>query len=140
MDALNQLATASDRSLAWWPLTWPENIRVVFSTLPGDVCRELQRRGWMTGDWCLSVPPLQPGEKKLIMELYLQRFARNLEPRLQERLMAAEQTANPLFLRTVLDELRLRSRHEDLDRNLDAMLQCGTPEELFVKEIGRAHV
>jgi hypothetical protein len=133
LDALNQLASAADRGLAWWPLAWPENVRVVFSTLPGEVWRELQRRGWTTEAWRLNVPPLQPDEKKSIMDLYLRRFARNLEPRLQQRLLAAEQAANPLFLRTVLDELRLRSRHEDLDRNLDILLRCGTPAELFVQ-------
>jgi hypothetical protein len=46
--------------------------------------------------------------------------------------LAASATANPLFLRTVLDELRLRSRHEELGVNLDQMLRCGDPSELFV--------
>ena len=66
------------------------------------------------------------------MNLYLSLFSRALDLRLQDRLLAAPQAANPLFLRTVLDELRLRSRHEDLGENLDAMLKCQDPAALFV--------
>lgn len=131
LDALNQLTSPLDRQLDWWPQEWPENIRVVFSTLPGDAWRAMQGRGWTADDWCITVQPLQPGEKREIMNLYLQRFSRTLEPDLQERILAAPQTANPLFLRTVLDELRLRARHEDLGHHLDAMLACENPEKLF---------
>ncbi len=131
-DALNQLGTASDRELKWWPQEWPENVRVVFSTLPGDVWREMERRGWTQEGWCLSVPPLQPEEKSAVMNGYLELFSRKLEQNLQEKILAASATANPLFLRTVLDELRLRSRHEELGVNLDQMLRCDDPSELFV--------
>lgn len=131
-DALNQLGTATDRELKWWPHEWPDNIRIVFSTLPGDAWREMEARGWTAPDWRLTVPPLRPGEKSSIMGLYLKQFSRALEKPLQRQILAAPQTANPLFLRTVLDELRLRSAHEDLGRNLDAMLGCPDPAALFV--------
>ena len=131
-DAVNQLALARDRELWWWPERWPENIRVVFSTLPGDSLREMERRGWTAPELLIRIPLLQPGEKRSIMNLYLSLFSRALDLRLQDRLLAAPQAANPLFLRTVLDELRLRSRHEDLGENLDAMLKCEDPAALFV--------
>jgi len=131
-DALNQLGTALDRELNWWPHEWPENVRVIFSTLPGDVWRGMTRRGWDAEGWVLAVPPLQPEEKRTIMNLYLKLFSRELAKDLQERLLIAEQTANPLFLHTVLDELRQRSRHEELGKNLDAMLRCADPAELFI--------
>ena len=132
LDALNQLTSPLDRQLDWWPQEWPENIRVVLSTLPGDAWRAMQGRGWTTDDWCITVDALRPGEKREVMNLYLQRFSRALEPALEEQILAAPQTANPLFLRTVLDELRLRARHEDLGLHLDAMLACENPEKLFV--------
>ncbi len=131
-DAVNQLASARDRELWWWPERWPENIRVVFSTLPGDSLREMERRGWTVPELLVRIPLLQRGEKRSIMNLYLSLFSRALDLRLQDRLLAAPQAANPLFLRTVLDELRLRSRHEDLEENLDAMLKCHDPAALFV--------
>ena len=58
--------------------------------------------------------------------------SRALEPKLLDKVLAAPQTANPLFLRTVLDELRLRSRYENLGADLDAMLACHDPAALFV--------
>jgi nephrocystin-3 len=131
-DALNQLDSPIDRELWWWPGEWPENVRVVFSTLPGDALRELERRGWADESHCITVPPLGPEEKEQIMNLYLQLFTKVLEKPLQQRVLAATQTANPLFLRTVLDELRLRSRYEDLGKNLDLMLRCEDHTALFV--------
>lgn len=132
LDAVNQLGSARDRELWWWPEKWPENVRVVFSALPGDSLRAMQKRGWTDGPFVLRIPSLHPQEKRTIMNLYLKLFARALEPRLQERILAAPQAANPLFLRTVLDELRLRSAHEGLEKDLEAMLQCSDPAALFV--------
>jgi hypothetical protein len=131
-DAVNQLGSARDRELWWWPEKWPENVRVVFSTLSGDSLREMHRRGWTSENVVVRIPPLHPQEKRTIMNLYLKLFARALEPRLQERILAAPQAANPLFLRTVLDELRLRSAHEGLEKDLEAMLQCADSAALFV--------
>jgi nephrocystin-3 len=132
IDALNQLGSARDRELTWWPKEWPENVRLVFSTLPGEVWRKMEQRGWTAEGWCLSVPPLQPDEKRAVMNNYLALFARELPRALQSTILAAPQTTNPLFLRTVLDELRLRSRHEELSPNLETMLRCEDPAALFV--------
>ena len=131
-DAVNQLATTRDRELWWWPEKWPSNIRVVFSTLPGDSLREMARRGWTGEEFVVRIPLLAPGEKSAIMEGYLKLFSRALDPKLLNKVLAAPQTANPLFLRTVLDELRLRSRYENLGADLDAMLACHDPAALFV--------
>ena len=131
-DAVNQLATTRDRELWWWPEKWPSNIRVVFSTLPGDSLREMARRGWTGEEFVVRIPLLAPDEKSAIMEGYLKLFSRAVEPKLLDKVLAAPQTANPLFLRTVLDELRLRSRYENLGADLDAMLACHDPAALFV--------
>lgn len=131
-DAVNQLASARDRELWWWPEEWPANIRVIFSTLPGDSLREMARRGWSGEDFEIHIPLLASGEKQAIMAGYLKLFSRALDLSLQKKILDAPQTANPLFLRTVLDELRLRSRHEDLGGDIDKMLACENPAALFV--------
>jgi nephrocystin-3 len=131
-DAVNQLASARDRELWWWPREWPDNICVIFSTLPGDSFREMECRGWTSEEFIVRVPLLQPLEKREVMNSYLKLFARKIEEKLQEKVLASPQSANPLFLRTVLDELRLRSKHEDLDADLDAMLACPDVAALFV--------
>jgi hypothetical protein len=131
-DAVNQFGSARDRELWWWPEEWPINIKAIFSTLPGDSLREMAHRGWTEESFVIRIPLLAPGEKSAIMARYLERFSRALDSWHQEKILAAPQTANPLFLRTVLDELRLRSWHEDLGADLDAMLSCRDPAELFV--------
>jgi hypothetical protein len=131
-DAVNQLATTRDRELWWWPEKWPSNIRVVFSTLPGDSLREMASRGWTGEEFVVRIPLLAPDEKSAIMEGYLKLFSRALEPKLLDKVLAAPQTANPLFLRTVLVELRLRSRYENLGADLHSMLACPDPAALFV--------
>ncbi|MEI6604470.1 MAG: DUF4062 domain-containing protein [Verrucomicrobiota bacterium] len=132
IDAVNQLGSARDRELWWWPEQWPANVCIIISTLAGDSLREMQRRGWITEDLVIRVQPLQTGEKHAIMDSYLKLFTRELEPRLQEQILAAPQTANPLFLRTVVEELRLRAQHTTLESNLAAMLSCPDPAALFV--------
>lgn len=131
-DAVNQLASNFDRELWWWPEEWPANVRVIFSTLPGDSLRAMKRRGWLAEESVIHVPSLTPEEKRELLNAYLRRFSRSVDRALQERVLAAPQTANALFLRTILDELRLRSRHEDLGTDLDVLLQCADPAALFV--------
>ena len=132
LDALNQLSDARDRELWWWPRQWPEEVRVVVSSLPGDVWRKMEQRGWTQPERLITVPLLHEDERRTIMNNYLKMFSRSLEPRLQEKILAAPQCANPLFLRSLLDELRLRSRHEELEENIDLMLKCVDTGDLYV--------
>ncbi len=132
-DAVNQLGSARDRELWWWPDKWPENIRVVFSTLPGDSLRAMEKRGWKGEEFVLRIPPFQPEEKREMINRYMKDlFAREMEANLQQLILNAPQTSNPLFLRTVLDELRVRSAFGTLEKDLDEMLSCPDPAALFV--------
>jgi hypothetical protein len=132
VDAVNQLSSAHDRELWWWPEQWPANVRIVISTLAGDSLREMQSRSWIREDLVIHVHPLQTEEKHSIMDFYLRLFTRALEPRIQKQILDASQTANPLFLRTVLEELRLRAHHTTLESNLATMLSCPDLAALFV--------
>ena len=131
-DALNQLASPLERELDWMPSRWPSNIRIITSVLPGDALRALEKRGWLQPESTLMVKPLSPNERRDIALAYLQFFKKEMEPKLLNQLLAAEQSKNPLFLRTVLEELRVRSSHEKLQANLDNLLKAAGPAELFV--------
>ena len=131
-DALNQLASPIERELGWMPLNWPSNIRIIVSVLPGDALRALEKRGWLQPESTLVVKPLSSNERRQIALAYLDFFKKELEPKLLDHLLAAEQSKNPLFLRTVLEELRVRSSHENLRIHLDNLLNAAGPAELFV--------
>jgi nephrocystin-3 len=131
LDALNQLESSRDRSLWWLPKQMPPGVRLVLSTLPGESEQELRSRGWLENE--LRVPPLNDQERKQIIAGYLGRFTKKLDRKLVDRLACAPQASNPLFLRIVLDELRIRARHEELGPMLEKMLEAKDPAELFVQ-------
>jgi Domain of unknown function (DUF4062) len=129
LDALNQLEGNHDLSLWWLPKELPAGVRLIASTLPGISLNELKERGWMEN--ALEVPPLEDREKRTIIENYLGIFRRTLELKHIDRLAEAEQTESPLFLKVVLDELRIRGRYEDLGDMISAMLDATDPVALF---------
>ncbi|HWR57483.1 MAG TPA: AAA family ATPase, partial [Thermodesulfovibrionales bacterium] len=100
LDALNQL---EDRDaapdLVWLPPFIPDKIRLIVSTLPGKPLDEIDRRGWKT----LRVEPLVGVEKKKLTTEYLQQYSKKLTDEQQEVLANAPQTANPLYLRALLE-------------------------------------
>jgi tetratricopeptide (TPR) repeat protein len=134
LDGLNQLADRGGaQDLVWLPPTIPTAVRLVLSTLPGKPLAELQRRGWPT----LSVDPLGSEERKQLIPLYLAQYSKTLGADQTDRIAASPQTANPLFLRTLLNELRLFGMHEQLDARIDVLLQAATPEELYEMVLSR---
>lgn len=128
LDALNQL---DDRDgapdLVWLPPHIPENVRMFFSTLPGRPLDELKKRGWLT----MAIEPLQPEERKLLIKDYLALFSRTLDKVRTERIASAAQCQNPLFLRVLLDELRLFGMHERLGDQIELYLQAPTIPALY---------
>jgi nephrocystin-3 len=132
LDALNQLEEQSAHDLSWLPAEPLPGVRWVVSTLPGRCEDALMARGWATSRHTVEVPPLERGERASIVESYLGLFTKRLDKRLAERLAAAPQSENALFLKVALDELRIRGRHEALEELIDRILACPGPVELFV--------
>ena len=128
IDALNQLEDREGAlDLAWLPPGVPANVRVVLSTLPGRSLVEIERRGYPT----LTVGPLEPAERDRLIVGYLATFTKALGPALRERIAAAPQCANPLYLRALLDELRLWGEHETLPAQIDHYLAAATIDALY---------
>ncbi len=128
IDALNQL---EDRDaapdLVWLPPVIPANVRLILSTLPGRPLDDLTRRGWLT----LTVQPLDPGERRQLIRAYLAQYTKELSPPELERLAAAPPTANPLYLRALLEELRVYGDHYTLKARLDHYLTAPGVKELY---------
>lgn len=120
LDALNQLEDRDRARLLGWlpehPFTGP--LRLIASTLPGDVLKAAQQRGWAE----LRVEPLTSDERRRMIGEYLGRFSKRLDAPRVERLAAAPAAANPLYLKILLDELRVTGTHEGLDERLGEYL------------------
>ena len=126
IDALNQLEDREGaRELLWLPPQIPAGVRLVLSTLPGAPLDEAAKRGWPT----LAVEPLQDQERKQLIHDYL--APKRLSDPRTGRLAAAPQTANPLYLRALLEELRVWGQHETLDERIDHYLAAAGAEELY---------
>jgi len=134
IDALNHLGDLHGAlDLTWLPLVMPAGIRLIVSTLPGRLFEAIRQRNWLE----LIVEPLTFEERKKVIRCYLHRFFRELSPSEVDRIAAAEQTQNPLFLRAVLEELRVHGRYSRLPDQITAYLKINTIPALFEAILAR---
>jgi tetratricopeptide (TPR) repeat protein len=134
IDALNQLNDKDNAlDLAWLPKEYPDSIRLVVSTLPGRPERVLEERGWAT----FEVEPLTPSEIEQFIDLSLGHYGKKLNKRQCNRIANTPQAANPLFLRTLLEELRLFGVYEGIDQRIDAYLAAPSVGGLFSLVLAR---
>ncbi|MBM3269460.1 MAG: DUF4062 domain-containing protein [Candidatus Sericytochromatia bacterium] len=134
LDGLNQLEDRDGApDLVWLPVDLPREARLVASTLPGRALDEAGRRGWSG----LVVEALAPPERERLVHDYLARFAKALSGDRTAALAAAGQTANPLYLRVVLDELRQHGSHETLDAVIADLLAAPDVPELYQRVLAR---
>jgi tetratricopeptide (TPR) repeat protein len=134
LDGLNQLEDRDQApDLVWLPPVIPSNIRLILSTLPGRSLDDLKQRGWPS----MEVQPLDRNERQKLIVEYLKQYRKELSRPRVERIAAAPQTANPLYLRALLEELRLWGDHETLGKCIDGYLEAGTVEQLYEKILKR---
>jgi len=110
-----------------------QHVRVLFSTLEGEVLDAVIEREWSVEE----VEPLTEGQRKELVESYLQQFTKSLPSDLIDTLINSDMADNPLFLRVVLDELRVDASHDRLKGMLDGYLEAKDLVELFEKVLGR---
>lgn len=137
-DALNSLSEQQD--LRWWPDFLPQAVTVVVSCLPGPVLQALQGRTAADdgGAWRrITVKPLSARERRALLTTYLARYNKVLPRELAARALAHPLAGNPLFLRTLCEELRLFGVHEQLSERLGHYLESQTVDDLFERVLAR---
>jgi tetratricopeptide (TPR) repeat protein len=128
IDALNQLEDRDGApDLVWLPPVIPENVRLVLTTLPGRPLDELRRRGWPT----LKVGSLERHERERLIDSYLAQYTKTLAGEYVQEIASAPESAHPLFLRAMLEELRLYGDHETLRQQIAQLLRAGDAPELY---------
>jgi tetratricopeptide (TPR) repeat protein len=113
--------------LAWLPRSLPPETRVILSSCPGRPLDEIGRRGWPV----LELQPLPAGERRDLAVRYLARYGKALTAAQADRIVSAPQTGNPLYLRTLLEELRLFGAFELIDARIGHYLAATSPADLF---------
>lgn len=128
IDALNQTEDRDNvLDLGWLPRYFPPNVRVILSTLPGRSLNALKERNWPL----FSLEPLNDDERKQLIVTYLGRYSRSLSAAYTERIMTAAQSGNPLFLKVLLDELRVYWDHRTLGDRIGYYLGVATIDGLY---------
>jgi len=135
MDALNQLEDKDNgRSLGWLPgHSFTGALRLIVSTLPGDTLKALEKRSWPA----ISIQPLTTDERKRMIIDYLARFSKKLDTSRLDRISAEPAAANPLYLKILLDELRVTGTYEKLDERLNNYLDAKNIAALLGKVLAR---
>ncbi|MGQ0702987.1 MAG: DUF4062 domain-containing protein, partial [Gemmatimonadales bacterium] len=133
LDGLDQLEDRDAAELVWLPREIAPNVRLVVSTLPGRAFEVLTERGWPT----LTIEPLEAPERRRLIVEYLAQYAKTLVPAQVERIAATPQAANPLFLRALLEELRVWGDHQGLDRRIAHYLEADSLPALYQRILER---
>ncbi|NJO14404.1 MAG: DUF4062 domain-containing protein, partial [Thioploca sp.] len=132
LDGLNQLAETAQQ-LNWLPRFIPKRIRLLVATLPGMSLTALESRAWST----LTVAPLTELEREDLIRRYLHRYHKELSPHHVQQLVVAPLTANPLYLRVLLEELRLFGKFKELEQQLNNYLAADSVVALYQKVLTR---
>jgi hypothetical protein len=117
LDGLDRLTDR--RNLLWLPTFIPCNVKLVASCLDGDLINAAKTRlDWME----LVVEPFNDANKVQFIREYLGRFRKQFTGEQEQVITRHPLSANPLFLRTVIEEMRVSGVHEKLDKRLRTLL------------------
>lgn len=129
LDGLDKLADGKD--LRWLVEAAPE--KLLASTLDGESKRAAEARGWRQ----LNVAPLAHAQRAELVRSTLAGWGRAISPRQVELLLAHQLAGSPLFLKTVLDELRVSATNASLVSRLESYLGANDMPGLFDRVLTR---
>ncbi len=119
LDGLDQLTDQGYAyGLEWLPVHTPPNVRIICSTLWGD---SLQNRFKSAAKRVLQLQRLTPAECELMLECWLERSQRQLNPSQTVAVLKVFSVkSEPLYMRIVLEEvIQWKSYEADPDLPLD---------------------
>ncbi len=137
IDGLDKLMGEA-RTLLWLPNPLPSNVTLIVACRESQVATLLGTRPLES----LVIQPLTIEEREMLAKTYLRLFGKQLDIPLLSRLINASQSANPQFLRVLLDDLRLFALGEGkpnewLQKRLDENLKAETLMALFKRILAR---
>lgn len=133
IDQPEALEDGSAQGMAWLPGKLPEGVTVVVSADESDTLDRLRQRAHTE----LAVEKLSVPEVTDIAEEYLAGYSKSLSSEHLAMLEACDDARDPLYLITVLNEVRHTGRHEELTGQLAYYLSSRGTGELFDKVLRR---
>jgi tetratricopeptide (TPR) repeat protein len=131
-DGLDKLSSLRD--LRWWPGFLPQGIKLICSCLDGEVKdTALKRMKWTE----LGLCPLGKTDQAIFIKDFLARYGKFLTRPQLASVQAHPLSGNPLFLKTLLEELRVFGVHVKLDSKITHYLNSQSIDDLFEKVLER---
>ena len=131
---LDGLDKMDAHDMGWWPSKLPDGVGLAASCLSGKVFDAISSRM----DWeKLPVSPLQREDCETFIASHLGKYRKSLTPAFTCKVLDHHLSGNPLFLRTLLEELRVFGVHEELGPKLDHYLSSLTVDDLFERVLER---
>jgi len=125
------------QDLRWFPALLPARVHFVVSCLDGAICESLKAKTsgahWQTRE----VKPLTKPDRKTPPVTDLARYNKTLAAPLLRQILAHPLASNPLFVRTLAEELRLFGVHEALQSVLAHYLGSHSVDDLFARVLER---
>ncbi len=132
IDGINQL-TGRALQLHWLPPMIPPGVKLIISSTVEQTLVDLRARGWAE----LGMQPLKEREREAVVVRFLAEYRKALSAQQVKRIAEDAKCSHPLFLRTLLEELRLHGRHENLGQAVTTLLATTGTEDLFQRVLER---
>lgn len=132
IDSLDRLSDSS-RLISWMPKHFPPTIRLIVSTTGGEMFHSLKEKGFEHH----LVELLKEHECDELIVNYLGNFRKALSPAQRSLITRDKKSANPLFLRTVLEELRIFGSFEQLNEHIEHYMGSQDMSDLFQRMLAR---
>lgn len=137
LDGLDFLENPADRELSWLPTELAPSIQIVGSCSDGGpVSRAAADRNWRT----LEIAGLSTEARTELTRAYLDVFSKKLSDDQMALVTSTAQTAQPLYLRALLEEIRLFGVFEELSREIARYAAAQTVTALFALILERLEV
>lgn len=133
LDQLDALALDDGFGLSWLPEELPEGVSVLVTLEDGDALSRLRLRDHRE----LRLTPLAAEEAVRVAERYLAAHSKTLSLRQIALIRESPRVRNPLFLITLLNEIRHIGRYFELTEQIEDYLSCAGLPELFDKVLSR---
>jgi len=114
LDAVDQWAHASDHSMRWLPELLPKGIKLIIS-VKSDTNPKLMQKIESKNVMLYSLGGLcKKDDKALLIKSYLAQFLKDIDENQIESILALKGSDNPLYLKIVLNELRIHGSFDTL--------------------------
>ncbi len=107
----------------FWPL--PSQVILLVSTTPEAAPGSLH---WQQ----LTMRPLDVAQRREAIQVFLRQYRKKLDERIMEQIVTAPASANPLYLRLLLEELRVHALYDTVPMLVQRLLQADNSSKMFL--------